>query len=351
MKKVRVGIVGFGTIAKKIHLPVLSSFKDVEIACFADKNREELLKHSKKFNAKVFEDYKEMIEKDDLDAVFICLPNHLHYDAVKTALENSIHVFCEKPMGTDALKAAELVKLAKKKDLVLAVGYNRRLEENYQKAAKFVRSRRLGQILQVQAVFVNPGPYASWIPSSDWFFEEEYGVLYDSAPHLIDLIMYVLDDRISEVKVKTLKTIKGFKAIDTVAGVFKTEKGYIGTFNVGWKSGASFDAIYVYGTGCAVFANNFEFEIRHGSYTSLDRLADHIRFAKKIIVKLLKRAGGRVEINPTYFKEDRAFIDAVKCGNMPLVTGEDALRVLEVLEAIRQSIDKGREIDVKFNKV
>jgi len=208
MKKIKVGIVGLGTISRKVHIPILSTFKDVKIeaAAEADVERGEVI--AKKWNIPaVYSSFDDMYESSDLDAVFICLPNFLHYESVKKALEHGFHVFCEKPMGTSARDARELVELAEEYELVLAVGYNRRLQKNYVKAANTVKSLKLGNILQVHGVLVNPGPYGGWIPSSDWFLDEKGGgVLYDSGCHVLDIIMNVVSDKIIEVAAKSIST-------------------------------------------------------------------------------------------------------------------------------------------------
>ena len=117
MDKIKIGIVGLGTIAKNMHIPVLSTFENVEIKAAAEvdvKSGEEI---TKKWNiSKLYGNYNEMYDDTDLDAVFVCLPNFLHYEAVKSALEYDLHVFCEKPMGLSADDAYELIKIAKKKN-------------------------------------------------------------------------------------------------------------------------------------------------------------------------------------------------------------------------------------------
>jgi len=334
---------GLGTIAKDMHVPVLSTFKDVVIKSVAEVDVKRGRDFAKKWNIpEVYGDYNEMYENSDLDAVFVCLPNFLHYDAVKSALEHDINVFCEKPMGLRAEDAFELVKIARKKDLVLAVGYNRRVEKNYEEAANIVKSLRLGDILQAHGILVNAGPYASWIPSSDWFFKDKYGVLYDSGPHRIDIMMHVLSDQITEVSARAISTMHGLNVFDNIAGVFKTEKGAVGTFNVGWKTAAGYDSIQVHGTGGSVFANPLEVEVRHGSYGSLEKVADHIKSAKKIVGSQVGRTSGDKRPNETYFKEDRAFVDAVLGGGNPLVSGEDGLRVLRCLKLSKEVWMEGR---------
>ncbi len=91
-----------------------------------------------------------------------------------------------------------------------------------------------------------------------------------------------------------------------------------------------------------------EVEIRHGSYGSLEKVADHIKSVKKIIGSQAGRMSGDKRPNETYFKEDRAFVDAVLNDGHPLVSGEDGLRVLEVLEAVKESVDSKKVVNVKI---
>jgi len=347
MKKINVGIVGLGTISKNVHIPILSTFEDVEIKAATEVDVKRGEETARKWKiSKIYEDYDEMYSNYDLDAVFICTPSFLHYDAAKKALEHGIHVFCEKPMGLGSDDAFKLVNMARKKNLVLAVGYNKRLEKKYEEAGKIVKSLRLGNILQAHGVLVNAGPYASWIPSSDWFLNDKYGVLYDSTPHLVDLIMHILSDQIIDVLARGISTVHGLKVFDNIAGVFKTEKGVIGSFNVGWKIAAGYDSIQIHGTGGSVFANASEVEVRYGSYGPLESVAHHIKSAKKIIVAQIGRMSGDKRPSETYFRGDRAFIDAVLNGRDPLASGEDGLRVLRVLDAIKKSLDEERVVKV-----
>lgn len=352
MDKINIGIVGLGTMAENVHIPVLSTFDDVIIKSAAEVDTKRGEEIARKWDiSKVCRDYNELFDDSELEAVFICLPNFLHYDAVKGALEHNFHVFCEKPMALSAENAYELVLMAKKKNLIFAVGYNRRLERNYEEAAKTVKSLRLGKILQAHGSLVNAGPYTGWMPSSDWFFNDKYGVLYDSGPHLVDLILNILSDRIMEVSAHGISTMQGINVYDNISGTFKTEHGILGSFNIGWRAGTNYDSIQVHGTGGSVFSNPTEIEIRHGNYGSLERVENHIKFTKKIIGKLIRTKNSGKSPNETYFREDRAFVNAIRDGSKPAVTGEDGLRVLEVLEGIRDSLDERSMVDVRIHEL
>jgi predicted dehydrogenase len=95
-----------------------------------------------------------------------------------------------------------------------------------------------------------------------------------------------------------------------------------------------------------------EEEVRHGSYGSPEKVADHVKSAKKIIGVEMSRMSVDKRPDETHFREDRAFIfiDAALKGSDPLVSGEDGLRVLEVLEAVKTSLEKGESVKVKYRE-
>lgn len=343
MQQVKIGIIGLGAIAEKTHIPILSKLSSVKLDSAADIDENRVNKISKKWNiSNIFNNYEDMIKKSNIDAVYICLPHFLHYKAAKFALEHNKNVFCEKPMGLNSNAALELVNLAKDKKLVLAVGYNYRLEDNYIKTAQYVQSLKLGKILQVNGVIIGGGPYVGWIPASDWFFKDIYGVLFDLGSHAIDLLQFILNDKISHVSAIGVSTMSNIKTIDNLVVLFKTINGTTGTLNIGWRHAIFYDNFQILGTGGSVFSNPLEMEIRHGDDGSFEKLTHHLNMAKHIFSTYFKQASN------SYIKEDIEFIDAIRFNKNPAVTGSDALRTLEVLEAIKESIDNEKMVKVNY---
>jgi UDP-N-acetylglucosamine 3-dehydrogenase len=350
--KLRIGIVGLGSIAKLAHIPILVGFPDVEILAAAEKDEITGEVVAKKWKIpKIYSSYIEMYEDGHLDAVFICLPNFLHVPAVREALKNGIHVFCEKPMGLSSLDARDLVIMAKNNDCVLAVGYNQRMIKNYKDAKEIVASTRLGSILQIHGVHLNAGPYASWIPSSDWFFNDKFGVLYDTGPHLIDLIRFILSDNIVEISASGICTMESFKIYDNISGNFITENNSLGTFSIGWKEAVYSNSFEVHGTGGSVIVNPEEIQTRYWAYGDYERVIYHSDSIKKIFRSQLNQARGRTSTEDAYRDEDRAFIDAIRGHSTSIVSGEDGLRVLEVLDAIKTSIEQKKTVRITNHNI
>ncbi len=331
-----------------MHIPVLSSFEDVIIDSAAEIDTERGKKAADKFGIpNYYGDYQEMYEKSDLDGVFVCLPNFLHYESVNKALKNDLNVFCEKPMGLTAHEASKLVEIAQAKDLVLGVGYNRRLDKTYEQAAEMVKGHRLGKLLQINGVLMNTGPYGGWVPSSDWFFNDKCGVLYDSGPHLMDLMMYILSDKIVEVFAEGVSTMYEIDVFDNIVGTFRTEKGVLGSFNIGWRAGADFDAVQVHGTGCSVVADPMEIKSKHGMYGPLDKISDNLNSTKAIARSFIGKTTRGIPVSETFFHEDRKFLDAILNKGKLAASGEDALNTLRVLEAVKQSLQDKKSVVVK----
>jgi len=358
-KSIKVGIAGLGAIASSVHIPALSSIGKAELvaACDTDSTTRRRQQHRWRIPS-VYEHYEEMYRKSDLDAVFVCLPTTHHYHAVRNALKEDIHVFCEKPMGVSSDEAYELTTIAKDRGLVLMVGYMKRFIRNYQKAAQIVRKGKLGRTLQVHGTLLNLGPYAGWSPKSDWFLDERAGgALYDNGSHLLDLITYMTADRICEVYGTCVSTycMEGIK--DNVAGIFLTEGEILGTLNVGWRAAPMSEFVAFFGTAGLLIVDQYEVNLRYGSYGPLDAALDkmaiikHLRSAGKIVRTQLSRAGPLRTPEAEYLRQDCAFVEAVLCKEDSPVSGEDALRTLEALEAFKESFRERKPVKVRKHQL
>jgi NADH/NAD ratio-sensing transcriptional regulator Rex len=105
MKKLRVGVIGCGRISVR-HLLPLTSIEDVELVACCDIKQDRADEASKTYGIKAYYSYEEMIEKENLDAVHLCLPHYLHSKVAIYAFEHGVNVLTEKPMDVD-LKSAE----------------------------------------------------------------------------------------------------------------------------------------------------------------------------------------------------------------------------------------------------
>lgn len=136
----KVGVIGLGEVSQLMHLPILSDmYQDYQITAVSDV-APSLVEHiAKKYGvAQSYLDYTQLIDKADIDAVFVLSPDQYHGDAIKRALNAGKHVFCEKPAALYAGELEELLPLAAAHpQQVVMVGYMRRY------AAPFLKAKAL----------------------------------------------------------------------------------------------------------------------------------------------------------------------------------------------------------------
>ena len=128
MEKARIGIVGLGSIAQTIHLPILSKFPDVEIVAVCDVDRAKAQFVADKFKVRrYYNNFEKMLAiEQDLDGIDICTPTILHKDMAIAALGEKNNVLIEKPLARTSMEAEEITAAAKKYHQTLMVGMNNR---------------------------------------------------------------------------------------------------------------------------------------------------------------------------------------------------------------------------------
>lgn len=155
---INVGVIGLGRIAIEFHIPSLLRIKEVKIKgiCARTKTKERLSLASN-IGANFYQDYQELFERENLNAVYICSPTVFHKEMTITALKRGYHVFCEKPMAMNVDEAKAMCDEARKNSRILFVGYNRRFSPTYQKVKKFSEKRRINILLleKIRGTFVN----------------------------------------------------------------------------------------------------------------------------------------------------------------------------------------------------
>ncbi|HTV54929.1 MAG TPA: Gfo/Idh/MocA family oxidoreductase [Terriglobia bacterium] len=150
MSEVRIGIIGAGWWAVKNHIPVLQSRQDVRVTAVCRLGRDELRKIQEQFGIGFgTEDYRELLSREDIDAVVVSSPHSLHYEHASAALDRGFHVLCEKPMVLHAGEARQLASLAASKKLHFLVAYGWNYTKLAAKARELVEAGRIGKIEHV----------------------------------------------------------------------------------------------------------------------------------------------------------------------------------------------------------
>jgi predicted dehydrogenase len=184
---IRVGLIGTGSISG-VHLSYLKSRKDVEIAALCDIKPENLERRRREFGGEPFSDFRPMLEKTKLDAVYLCTPARVRREMLVACAKKGIPVFCEKPAGRDERAAARLARELKALKGRVMVGYVYRATPVIQK----LRSAMADDVIDTLQSF-----YGCHLGGGhSWFTDKKFsgGTLVDQGTHNLDLMRYLFGE-------------------------------------------------------------------------------------------------------------------------------------------------------------
>lgn len=152
-ERLRLGIVGAGAVTQVGHLPALKRVRQVEVVGICDSDLPKARAMADRFDIPdVYTDIEELVEyEEQLDALLICTPSHLHESQIQAALAAGLHVFVERPLALTAAGAAKVIKLAQRHERVVMVGANHRYRPDIQQIRSFIQSGELGDLESIRA--------------------------------------------------------------------------------------------------------------------------------------------------------------------------------------------------------
>ena len=154
--KARIGIIGTGWWATTAHFPSIMAHPKAELVAAADVRPDILGKAADKYGvANTYTDYREMLDKEELDGVVVAVWHAEHYAVARGCLESGLHVMLEKPMVLRAAHARELVDLAQRNKRELIIGYPWHFTHHTLRAREVVQSGELGKVLFVNSIFAS----------------------------------------------------------------------------------------------------------------------------------------------------------------------------------------------------
>lgn len=239
MSKVRVAVIGCGSISKYRHIPEYAANPNAQLVAFVDPIIERAQHYADQYGAKAYADYETMLAEVKPDAVSVCTPNALHAEMSIAAAKAGAHVLVEKPMAVTDAEAEAMIQAAKDNGVKLMVGHNQRLVPPHVKAKQILESGVLGKVLTFRTSFGHPGPDAWSIDGANsWFFRKEealMGAMGDLGVHKSDLIRWMLNDEVAEIGA-FLGTLhkEGTQVDDNASCILRMKSGAIGTLVASW---------------------------------------------------------------------------------------------------------------------
>lgn len=370
MKKLRVGIIGCGAIANHKHGPSLMAVKDqCELVAFCDLIEEKAIAMANKFGtpeAKIYIDYKQLLDNQDVDIVHVCTPNISHSMITVDALDAGKHTFCEKPMAISAVEAKKMVDAWKRSGKKFSIGYQNRFRPEVQVLKKCCVAGDLGEIYYGKAYAVRRRAVPNWGVFMDKA-KQGGGPLIDIGGHALDLTLWMMNNyepiRVTGATFYKLGTkpeaidgnmwgpwdYKNYEVEDSAMGFIKMKDGAAVNLEASWALNI-LDSREASTTVCGTKAGA---EIRSGMGYPVDQLIINRGKAGVLMEETLTSKG-----NVAYFEgvnvppgiaEARQWLKAIREDTQPTVEPQQAFVVTQILDAIYQSAQTGCEIVTQNN--
>ena len=194
MNKVRIGFIGCGGQATGNLYPHVASIPEMELVACCDLMEEKAKGNAEQFGAKAwYLDYEEMLDNEEIDAVFVVGPPQMHTELGIACLEKGYHVFTEKPTATNLADAKRMAETAERVGKFTQVGHMLRHGPATKAAKKVMESEEFGNPIFVESKYFVPGPRGSiWgAPTLDWTY------MLVQAVHPVDWARHIMGDIVS----------------------------------------------------------------------------------------------------------------------------------------------------------
>ncbi|WP_163582506.1 Gfo/Idh/MocA family protein [Gracilibacillus saliphilus] len=197
MTKVRLGIIGLGQQGGAYGNMIREGrISNIEIGAICDNDPEKKKRADQEFpGVPFYQDYIEMLNSGNVDAIVTCVPHYLHPEMGIEALERDIHALLEKPAGVYTKQVKEINEFAKTKpDVTYAIMFNQRTNPLYQKVKEIIDNREIGNIRRTNWIITTWWRPQGYYDAGSWratWDGEGGGVLVNQAPHQIDLLQWI----------------------------------------------------------------------------------------------------------------------------------------------------------------
>lgn len=214
---VKIGVLGTANIATRSVIPLLQSMEQYDLIAVASRSIEKVKKES---SYEMVLGYDTLLDQDDLDAVYIPLPNSLHYEWIKKALDKNIHVLVEKSLACNLEQVEELNKIAKEKKLALVENFQFRFHSQLEFILEVIKDGTLGDLRIVRSSFCFP-PFKD---EDNIRYKEELGggALLDAGAYPIKLSQIILGEEL-EIDSSVLNYVDDFE-VDIWGGATLKQK-------------------------------------------------------------------------------------------------------------------------------
>ncbi len=227
MKKLKMGLIGCGAFGNQ-HLLGMADIPDIEITALCDVDEENLKDKAEKFRIDAkdcYTDYKELLAREDIEAVSLALPDQIHRQIAVDAMRAGKHVFCEKPMALNNDDCKAMMEVEKETGAKFMIGQICRYTPSFKKAKMLYEQGVIGDLVMIESEYAHDyGTNAS----KGWRMTEERHIVIGGGCHAIDLIRWMAGNPDEVFAYANHVFQPTWATDDTVMAVMKMPNGVIG---------------------------------------------------------------------------------------------------------------------------
>ncbi|GLX70325.1 Gfo/Idh/MocA family protein [Paenibacillus glycanilyticus] len=231
-KKLKWGILGCASIAKRAVIPGLHLSELNEVAAIASRNGDKAKQTAEELNIPTaYDSYEALLADSSIDVIYIPLPNHLHKEWAIRAAEAGKHILCEKPLALNAHEAAEMVEAADQAGVLLSEAFMYRYHPRYEQIKELIASGAIGQLRGIRSAFTfnNPGDSANVRFRKEW----GGGSIYDVGCYPISVARLLLGKEPEAVTVNAFFSPEHDDVDMMASGLIEFEGNVALTFDCG----------------------------------------------------------------------------------------------------------------------
>lgn len=333
---IRVGVIGCGYWEPNF-VRNFYKLKDCELVAVADleeRRLESLVRLYPKLETTI--DAAELINRPDIDAVAVVTPVSTHFALAKAALQAGKHVLVSKPMAQTSAQAEELIGLAKQQERILLMDHTFIYSGPVRKIREFIDRDELGQIYYFDSVRVNLG-----------LFQRDVNVLWDLAPHDLSILSYLIDKEPISVSAVGAHPVKcdGYEHESVAYVTIRFEDGSLAHVHVSWLSPVKIRRALIGGSRKMVVYDHLDPDNQVKVYDKgVEVRSSEEQHQALMQYRLGDMYAPKVDQTEALEVECQHFLDCIQKGEQPITDGHAGLRVVRLLEAAQQSMERDGEV-------
>ncbi|MAS32554.1 MAG: oxidoreductase [Anaerolineaceae bacterium] len=312
----KAAVIGVGSMGRN-HVRVYREVNGVELVGVSDHDKDTAARVGSVFNVPFYTDYQKMLDECKPDLVTLAVPTDKHYKVGMDLIDRGVNLLIEKPIAPTLEEAHELVEMAQRNGVTLAVGHIERFNPAIIELRRRLKEGMAGRVYNIHAQRLSPYPVRI----------RDAGVVIDLASHDIDLMRYLIDRPITRVYGETASSINSDRE-DMFNGVMRFDGETVGVLDVNWITPKKVRMLTITGArgmfSCDLLSQELFFYENETAPSQWDTLSVLRGVNEGNIL------GIRIQRHEPLAAEINDFVSAVRDGREPTVSGYEGMETLRI---------------------